>query len=205
MKGLLILFLIVSAPAIAQQEEEQVVSTFPETAPPHAVLLHPHREQRDKYLWGTFGPPGILDATLGASLGQWLNTPEVWGQTESAFVKRFATEYTESAINATTKYMLARVRDEDPSFRRCRCSGFQRRAWHAIISPLTAYRFDDDQPQFSIARIGGTAMSSFVSANTWKPGPPSAGAQIAHIGVDLLSAMGVDLLREFVFHLRGPE
>ena len=69
MKGLLILFLIVSAPAIAQQEEEQVVSTFPETAPPHAVLLHPHRQQRDKYLWGTFGPPGILDATLGASLG----------------------------------------------------------------------------------------------------------------------------------------
>ena len=48
-------------------------------------------------------------------------------------------------------------------------------------------------------------MSSFVSANTWKPGPPSAGAQIAHIGVDLLSAMGVDLLREFVFHLRRPE
>jgi len=36
--------------------------------------------------------------------------------------------------------------------------------------------------------------------NTWKPGPPSAGDQIAHIGVDLISAMGVDLLREFVFY-----
>ena len=205
MKGLLILFLTISAPVFAQQEDEQVVSPFPETAAPHAVLLHPHREQRDKYLWGTFGPPGILDATLGASFGQWLNTPAVWGRTESAFVKRFATEYSESAINATTKYVLARVRDEDPSFRRCQCSGIHRRAWHAIISPLIAYRFDDDQPQFSIARIGGTAMSSFVSGNTWKPGPPSAGAQVAHVGVDLLSAMGVDLLREFVFHRRQSD
>ena len=203
MKRLLILFLVVSAPAFAQ-DEDQIVSPFPETAPPHAVLQHPHREQRDKYLWATFGPPGMLDATLGATLGQWLNTPDEWGQTQSAFAKRLATEYTESAINATTKYALARARDEDPSFRRCSCSGFHRRAWHAIISPLIAYRFDDGQPQFSLARTAGTAASSFVSGNTWKPGPPSAGEQVAHVGVDLLSAMGVNLLREFVFHHRDP-
>jgi hypothetical protein len=204
-KSLILLLLVAGAPAFAQEDNEQVVSPFPETAPPHAVLLHPHREQRDKYLWGTFGPPGILEATLGATLGQWLNTPEVWGRTESAFVKRFATEYSESAINDTTKYALARLRDEDPSFRRCSCSGAHRRALHAIISPLIAYRFEDDQPQFSIARIGGTAVSSFISGNTWKPGPATAGAQIAHVGFDLLSAMGVDLLREFVFHHRKAD
>src|SRR5579864_9220166 len=70
--------------------EQQVVSQFPEQAPPHQVLLHPHRERRDKYLWGTFGPPGLLDSALGASFGQWLKTPAVWGQTPTGFAKRFA-------------------------------------------------------------------------------------------------------------------
>ena len=205
MKGLLILFLIVSAPAFAQQEEELVVSPFPDTSPPHAVLLHPHREQRDKYLWGTFGPPGMLDATLGAAFGQWQNTPKEWGEGEEAFAKRLATEYSEAAINATTRYVLARLRDEDPSFHRCECSGVRRRGWHAIISPVVAYRFDDGRMQFSAARLGGTAASSFISANAWKPGEPDVRTELAHVGMDLLSAAGVNLLREFVFHHRQKD
>ena len=194
-----------AAAAQAEAAEPQVVSPFPEQAPPHAVLLHPHREQRDKYLWGTFGPPGILDAAVGASLGQWMNTPSEWGQTSKGYVKRFGTEYSEAAINASTKYVLARIRDEDPSFRPCYCSGFRRRAMHAIVSPFVAYRFDDGKPQFSVARIGGTATSSVISANGWKPGSTSVGGQAAHLGTDLLSAMGVGLLREFVFHHRTPQ
>ena len=204
MKRLLVMFVLVGAPALAQNESEQVVSPFPETAPPHQVLIHPHREQRDKYLWGTFGPPGIMDAVLGASLGQWLDTPEEWGHTRSAYFKRLGTEYTEAAINATTKYVVARLRDEDPSFRRCSCRGVRRRALHAMISPVVAYRFDDDRPQFSVARMSGTATSSVVSANAWKPGHPGAAAQIAHVGMDLVTAAGVNLLREFVFHHRTP-
>jgi hypothetical protein len=180
-KWLLVAFMLLSAPALAQEDsEQQVTSPFPETAPPHQVLIHPHREQRDKYLWGTFGPPGVMDAVLGASVGQWQNTPKVWGQGNEAYVKRFATEYTEAAINASTRYVAARLRDEDPSFRPCGCSGFQRRAWHAIISPVVAYRFDDDRMQFSAARIAGTATSTFISANTWKPGPPDARTELAH-------------------------
>ena len=205
MKRLLILFLIVSAPAFAQQADEQVVSPFPETAPPHAVLLHPHREQRDKYLWGTFGPPGMLESALGAGLGQWANTPDEWGRSKTAYAKRFATEYTESAINATTKYAVARLRDEDPSYRRCSCSGIRRRALHAIISPFLAYSFDDDRPQLSFARIAGTTASSLVSGNAWKPGGQTIPTQIGHVGLDMLSAAGVDLLREFVFHHRQKD
>ena len=203
MKRLLVAFMLVSAPTLAQEDSEQhVPSPFPETAPPHQVLLHPHREQRDKYLWGTFGPPGVMDAVLGASIGQWQNTPKAWGQGNEAYVKRFATEYTEAAINSTTRYVAARLRDEDPSYRPCGCSGFHRRAWHAIVSPVAAYRFDDGRMQFSAARIAGTATSTVISANTWKPGPPDPRTELAHVGLDLLSAAGVDLLREFVFHHR---
>jgi len=181
-------------------DEPQVVSPFPETAPPHQVLIHPHRAQRDKYLWGTFGPPGVLESALGAGFEQWMDRPKEWGQTESGYMKRFASEYAESAINSTAKYALARLRDEDPSFRRCGCSGFGRRALHAIVSPFIAYRFDDGQPQFSMARVAGTATSNVVSTAGWKPATTTFGSQAAHLGTDLVSAMGVDLLREFIFH-----
>ncbi len=173
---------------------------FPETAPPHEVLPHPHRVQRDKYIWSTFGPPGIVEAAIGAAIGQWQNTPEEWGRGQNAYAKRLATEYAESAIGSSTKYALARLRDEDPGFRRCECTGFRRRTLHAIISPFVAYRFADGEMQFSGARIAGSAMSTVISANTWKPEPQSAGEQAAHIGTDLLSAMAENFLREFVFH-----
>jgi hypothetical protein len=207
MKALLISLIALTTPVFAQDAAapdpaEESLQKFPETAPPHAVLLHPHREQRNQYIWETFGAPGIVNAAIGAGIGQALNTPDVWGQSERAFVKRFATEYAESGINSTTKYVLARLRDEDPAFHSCTCSGFRRRALHAILSPVIAYRFSDGEPQFSAARMAGTAAAGFISASTWKPGPPGAGDQLAHIGVDLLSAMGENLLREFVFHRR---
>jgi len=208
MKLLLILTLALATPAAAQevtedqQAAEESLQKFPETAPPHEVLLHPHHVQRDTYLWGTFGPPGILEAFLGASYGQWVNTPDEWGRSKTAYVERFATEYAEAAINGSTRYVVARVRDEDPSFHPCSCRGFRRRAFHAILSPVVAYRYDDGRPQFSLARIVGTATAGFVSGNTWKPDPQNGGQQAAHIGVDLLSAMGENLLREFVFHHR---
>ena len=209
MKWPLVVMLALATPVAAQetnstqQAAEDALQKFPETAPPHEVLVHPHREQRDKFLWGTFGPPGILDAMLGAGIGQVLNTPDEWGRSKTALAKRFSTEYAESAINGSTKYLVARIRDEDPSFHPCGCRGFHRRALHAIISPVIAYRFDDGQPQFSVARMAGTAVAGTVSGNTWKPGGQNAGTEIAHVGFDLLSAAGVDLLREFIFHRRS--
>jgi len=193
--------MIASAPVLAQDTDDQeVTSPFPETAPPHQVLLHPHREQRDKYLWGTFGPPGILDSALSAGFEQWTNRPSEWGQTERGYFKRLASEYSESAIGASTRYALARFRDEDPSFRPCGCSGFRQRALHAIVSPFIAYSFVDGKAQFSTARIVGTATSHAISASVWKPGPTTVTTEVTHLGTDLLSAIAVDFFREFLFH-----
>ena len=191
----------VCPPALAQDANDQEASSpFPETAPPHQVLLHPHREQRDKYLWGTFGPPGILDSALSAGFEQWTDRPKEWEQTGRGYFKRLASEYSESAINESTKYLFARLRDEDPSFRPCDCSGFRRRALHAIVSPFIAYSFVDGKPQFSTARMIGVVTSHAISASVWKPTPTTVATESAHLGTDLLSKIAVDLLREFFLH-----
>jgi hypothetical protein len=165
--------------------------------------LHPHRQQRDRYLWGTFGPPGLIGDALAAGLQQWRDVPQEWGQTRSAYFKRFAAEYAGSAIGDTTKYVIARMRDEDPSFRVCECTGIHRRFKHALIAPFTARTFDG-RTVFSFARIAGMTASNLISANTWNPAPQTFHGQAKHLGVDLAGTIGVDLLREFVLHHKKP-
>ncbi|HXD72790.1 MAG TPA: hypothetical protein VN628_03595 [Vicinamibacterales bacterium] len=194
MKALLISLLALSSPALAQEVSQEAPAELQE-AP-----QHPHRALRNAYLWETFGPPGMVMASLGAALGQVQNTPDEWGRSEHAYFKRMATEYGESAISSTTRFSLARWRDEDPGFRPCGCTGVRRRVWHAVVSPVSAYRVHDGGMQFSVAAIAGTAASSVVSANTWKPRPQTVGTEAAHIGTDLLSSIVVDLFREFLFH-----
>ena len=192
-------FTLLSASARAQESEEQIVSPFPEQAPPHQVLLHPHREQRDAYIWGTFGPPGLIEGALTAAFQQWRDSPREWGQTESGYFKRFGAEYAEGVVSNTTKYAIARLRDEDPSFRVCECSGVHRRLKHALISPFIAST-PDGRTVFSFARLVGTTTSTVVSSAAWKPTPQTPQGQLKHIGVDLLGAVGVDILREFFLH-----
>jgi len=205
--SLFVVLLAAAAPAFGQEspdlQAEEALQKFPETAPPHQVLIHPHRQQRDKYLFGTFGPPGLLEAAASAGLDQWLDTPKEWGTGASGYAKRFGSGYAEASLSATTMYILARLSDEDPSFHPCTCSGFRRRAVHAIVSPFAAYDYDDGRAQFSLARVGGTATASIVSASLWKPKSLRAGDEAASLALSVVASMSVNFLREFVLHRRA--
>lgn len=144
-----------------------------------------------------------MGAALSAGLEQWRDSPREWGQTEAGYVKRFAAEYASSAIGDTTKYWISRLRDEDPSFRPCECSGIHRRFAHAVIAPFIA-RKPDGQIVFSFARLSAMTASSVVPAFAWSPTPQTAQGQFKHIGVSLAGTIGVDLLREFFLHHRKP-
>jgi hypothetical protein len=182
--------------ALAQEQDAAglVVPTY---------VPHPHRQMRDHYVWGTFGPPGLMGAAITAGLQQWRDVPKEWGQSDRGFSKRFAAAYAESAIGDTTKYAISRLRDEDPSFRPCDCHGFHRRFTHAVIAPFTA-RKPDGRIVFSFARISAMTASSVVPAAAWSPTPQSAEGHIKHLGVGLAGTIGVDLLREFFLHHRTP-
>ena len=160
-----------------------------------------HREQRERYLWGTFGPPGLMDSAASSALQQWRDVPSEWGQSKAAYAKRFVSEYAESAIGDSTKYLIARLFDEDPSFRPCACTGLVPRLRHASVAPFRA-RKSDGRTGFSFARIAGVTASN-VAASTWYPAPRGVSGVARHIAIDFAGKVGVDLLREFLIHRRA--
>lgn len=150
-----------------------------------------------KYVLSTLGATGALHATLESAFDQWRNSPEDWGQTRSAYAERWASEFASSAIGSTTKYAVARLAHQDPSFVRCRCTGFRPRLRHALTSPFAA-RTRDGRRVFSMATVAGLAAENVVPAATWYPAPRGTRDGLAHAGTGVLSKLGVDLLKEFV-------
>jgi hypothetical protein len=178
------------------QKQEQEVSQTPEGAKPPRS----HRQQRVDYLYGTFGPPGLIEAFVSGTLQQWRNVPREWGQSGDAYVKRLASEYGEGAITDTTKLLVARMLDEDPAYARCQCTGFFHRLGHAALGPVSA-RKPDGRTVFSLSRVAG-ATAGKASTTIWYPRHQSVEDVARHVGLDVVGNVGMDILREFVFHRR---
>ena len=193
----LVMFVWVSAPLQAQDDGSQPLSP-PEEEPVSSPLSH--REQRDNYLWGTFGPPELIGDALSSAFQQWRDTPYEWGRGTGGYAKRYVAGYAESAIGDTTQYLIARALDEDPSFWPCACTGVLQRLRHASAAPFRA-RKPDGRSVFSTARVAGLTVGEAV-AEIWYPPPRGFRSTVKNAAVDVAGQIGVDLLREFVFHRR---
>lgn len=150
-----------------------------------------------KYVVSTLGPTGALHATLESAFDQWRHSPDDWAQTKSAYAQRWASEFASSAIGNTTKYAVARLAHQDPSFVRCQCVGFGPRLRHAMTSPFAA-RTRDGRREFSMATVAGLAAENIVPAATWYPAPRGTRDGVAHAGTGILSKLAVDVLKEFI-------
>jgi hypothetical protein len=150
-----------------------------------------------KYVLSTLGVPGVLHATLASAFEQWQESPEAWDENTSGYARRWVSEFAESAIGNTTKYAVARLFDQDPSFTPCQCSGVRRRIRHAVASPFEA-RTRDGRTVFSLATVAGLAAENVIPAATWYPAPHGTRDGLAHAASGVLAKMGVNLLREFV-------
>jgi hypothetical protein len=182
----------------AQAQRLDVTSSVPSTpvapqVPAEGTLSD--REQRDRFIWNTFGPPGLIGNGLTTAWRQWQNVPPEWQRTKKGFVERFASEYGESVVDDSTRFLMARYVDEDPSFRRCVCTGFGRRVRHAVAGPFSAYKPDGTQV-FSMSSLLGIVVGQTV-ARTWSPPSDRVHGIAAHVAVDITGKAGVDLLREF--------
>jgi hypothetical protein len=149
-----------------------------------------------KYVWATLGPPGALHATFTSAFEQWRDSPAAWETDAEGYAARWASEYAASAIGGTTKYAVARLFHQDPSFVRCGCTGVGPRLRHALLAPFMA-RTADGQWRFSVATVAGLTAQNVVPAATWYPASGGVRDGIAHASTGVLSKMAVDVFREF--------
>ena len=150
-----------------------------------------------KYVVSTVGPPGLIGAAAAAGYEQYENYPAEWHQTAGGYAKRFASAYAAGAIGNSTKYAIAHVMHQDPSFARCRCTGFNRRMLHAVTSLFTA-RTASGREVFSPATLGGFAAEHMIPAALWFPPNRFRTEGIALVGASIGSKIGVNILHEFV-------
>jgi hypothetical protein len=174
------------APTSAQSSES------PDEPPP----LSNHELLR-KYVWDTLGPSGAVHATFASAFDQWRGAPAAWPLDEPGYAQRWASEYAASAIGSTTKYSVARLLHQDPSFVPCACQGIAPRLGHAVAAPFKA-RTADGQWVFSPATVAGLTAENVVPAATWYPASGGVRNGAAHVATSVLSKMAVDVLREFM-------
>ena len=149
-----------------------------------------------KYVWSTLGPPGALHATFTSALEQWRDSPAAWPSNAEGYAARWASEYAASAIGGTTKYAVARMFHQDPSFARCGCTGLRTRLRHALLAPFMA-RTAAGEWGFSVATVAGLTAQNVVPATTWYPAHRGVRDGIAHATSGVFSKMAVDVFREF--------
>lgn len=150
-----------------------------------------------KYVENSLGPEGMLGAALDAGLALWQSAPPEWDQGAKGYTQRWASAYAQSAIGDTTKYAVARLLHQDPSFKRCECTGFGPRLVHAMSSPFKA-RNREGEWVWSPAVGAGVVAAHVIPATTWYPSDHGARDGLERTGTALLSKIGVRVFREFV-------
>ena len=149
-----------------------------------------------KYVLSTIGPGGLIGAAAAAGYEQYENYPERWGQNAAGYGKRWASAYAAGVIGNTTKYAVARALRQDPSFVRCRCSGFNKRMKHAVTSVFTA-RTRDGRRVFSPATLAGFTAEHAVPALVWFPREQRLKEGVGLVAVGIGAKMGINIFREF--------
>jgi hypothetical protein len=185
----MVLAVLVGAVPCFAQDSLGVTSDGPQPVADDHQLLH-------KYVWSTLGLEGALHATLSSGLDQWHDNPQAWERDAKGYAERWISQYAESAIGDTAKYVVARAFHHDPSFTRCDCVGFARRLRHAVDSPFMA-RTRRGTRVFSAASLAGFLTGHVVSASTWYPAPLGTRDGLKHGALSLVSKIGVDVLKEF--------
>jgi len=150
-----------------------------------------------KYVISTVGPPGVLGAAAAAGYEQYENYPQAWRPTAGGYAKRWASAYAAGAIGNSTKYAVAHVLHQDPSFARCRCAGFNARMRHAILSVFTA-RKRSGREVFSLATVSGLAAEHAIPAALWFPREDRWKEGAGLVGVGVAAKIGINIFHEFV-------
>lgn len=163
--------------------------------PPPPPVLNDDQLFR-KYVVSTVGPSGLIGASAAAAYEQVTNYPQDWDKTAAGYAKRWGSAYAAGVIGNSTKYAVAHALHHDPSFVRCRCSGFNARLKHAVVSVFTA-RTRTGREVFSPATVAGFAAEHVVPATLWFPQKDRWHEGAGLLGVSIGSKVAINIFHEF--------
>jgi hypothetical protein len=157
-------------------------------------------ERRTLYLQQTLTTPGAyMKRMFAAGIDQARGAPSQWDDGWDGYVERFASREGQfisantlaAAGNAALKY--------EPRYDQCQCSGFWRRARHAIARNFLTYDQGEQELHPQWALYGGAFGGGLIST-AWKPHPRNG---FAEGGRAMLGQAGYGALLNFFIEFAG--
>lgn len=145
-----------------------------------------------------FSPYSLASVTFVSGLHQAERNPAEWREGWPGFGQRIASNFGTSMANATARYALSEVLQEDSLYYRCRCRGFWRRMRHAVLSTAIARRGEDGHKVLGVPNLVAPYAGPFASVYGWYPSRYDWEAAFRMGNHGLLSAMGTNISIEFL-------
>jgi len=155
------------------------------------------KEQFNDYLKDTYGLPGFVRTLVGASYGQGIDAPSVWGQNWVGFGQRFGWGEASTIINGNVRYGMETVFHEDMRYIPCHGCSKTKKLENALLAEVTA-RHDDDGHRFFTLTPLFSDMTGPIMVNSFAV--PGKGPINGVIGsrVRISIRIGQHLFNEFV-------
>jgi len=157
-----------------------------------------HGDSFHAYVMEIIGPRPFLSAGISAGIEQARNLPKGWGQDFPGYLQRYASAYSESAIDSTTRYGLASLLHEDVRYFPCYGCSIWDKYENAVLAEVSARRGADGHRVFSPTPILAGFSGPLIAYNTWYPAEYSNRDALHHAGLGFITRIGFHLLREFL-------
>jgi hypothetical protein len=145
----------------------------------------------------TFDPYVFVFDGFTAGVAQAQNTPPSWGQSRTAYSKRYALAVADNAIgNFMTSAIMPTLLRQDPRYYVMgQGSGLRRAAYALSRSVVTRGR--SGQPEFNVSEIGGNALATVLTTTYHPADDRTASAMLTRYGLQLMWDVATDELKEF--------
>lgn len=129
------------------------------------------------YFHEAFGPYPLIVSAVVAGYHQARHNPPDWREGLAGYGERYASDFTTSVINVSTRYALAEATDEDVYYYRCTCVGVWPRLRHAVTSVVIARNRITGRQVFALPAVVAPYSGPLVATAVWFPrryGPKDA-------------------------------
>ena len=187
-----------TGPATQQTTDTTAPATQQSATTPGYVF--PDKGKRLKrYVNSTVGPFRLGRTAVSAGIDQWKDSPEEWGQGMKGYGKRYASNLGRNAIQQTVGYGLDEAFQLDSAFYRSKREGFFPRLKDALLQSVTS-RTRTGKRVPAAPRFVGAYTGAIVAAETWYPERYSYKDGLRSGSMTLLTGIGVNIFREFVWN-----